>query len=73
MVIHKKRIQSYRERMLASSDPGDMVQRRRVRRLGGIPDEKYQRMREDLSQSCGEPRFEDDSIVVFALEGCPDD
>ena len=73
VVIHKKRIQSYRERMLASSDPGDMVQRRRVRRLGGIPDEKYQRMREDLSQSCGEPRFEDDSIVVFALEGCPDD
>ena len=38
-----------------------------------IPDEKYERMRADLTSACGDPHLEDDWIVVFALDGCPED
>ena len=39
VVIHKQRLDSYQERVDATADPGDIVQRRRVSRLGGISDE----------------------------------
>lgn len=73
LVIHKQRLDSYRELIRATADPGDIVDRRRVSRFGGISDEKYERMRSDLTKACGEPPFEDDSIVVFSLDGCPED
>jgi hypothetical protein len=73
VVIHKQRLDSYGERVRATADAGDIVARRRVSRFGGIPDEKYERMHADLSKACGEPPFEDDSIVVFSLDGCPED
>ena len=68
LVIHKFRVNSVRTKALAEADPTDMVGRRRVQRLGGIPDETYQRLRAELEMLCGEPAFEDSRIVVYYLE-----
>jgi hypothetical protein len=73
VVIHKRRLDSYKALIQATADPGDIVDRRRVSRFGGIPDEKYERMRADLTSACGDPHLEDNWVVVFALDGCPED
>jgi hypothetical protein len=70
VVIHKHRVNSHRNRVLAATNPNDIVRMRAVRRLGDIPDEIYNRLRDELTASCGEPSFEDDAIVVFSLNGC---
>ena len=68
LVIHKFKVDSHGERALAESDPTDIVERRSVRRLGGIPDETYGRLRAELESLCGKPAFEDEKIVVYYLE-----
>ena len=68
LVIHKFRVNSVRTKALAEADPTDIVGRRRVQRLGGIPDETYERLRAELKSLCGEAAFEDDKIVVYYLE-----
>ena len=73
VVIHKQRLESYKAQIQATANPGDIVGRRQVSRYGGIPDEKYERMRADLTNACGDPYLEDDWIVVFSLEGCEED
>ncbi|MDA1315516.1 MAG: hypothetical protein O2968_19480 [Acidobacteria bacterium] len=70
VVIHKSRLNSYRDRILATADRNDIVLTRTQSRLGDMPDEIYERLRNELSASCGDPRFEDDAIVVFSLNGC---
>ena len=68
LVIHKFKVNSVRKKALAEADPADIVGRRSIRRLGGIPDETYERLRAELESLCGEPAFEDDKIVVYFLE-----
>lgn len=70
VVIHKHRLNSYRDRILATADRNDIVLTRALSRLGDMPDEIYERLRDELTASCGEPRFEDDAIVVFSLNDC---
>jgi hypothetical protein len=48
-------------------DWSDIVALKRARQLGGIPDEKMQRIREQLEALTGGPTFEDTEVVVFDL------
>ena len=70
VVLHKHRVNSYRDRVRAEVDPTDIVGRRIAARLGDIPDEIFERLRSEFSESCGGPRFEDEAIIVFSLPGC---
>ena len=70
-VIHKLKVNSFKTKAMAEADPADIVGMRSVRRLGGVPDATYERLRAELTQLCGEPAFEDDKIVVFFLERRP--
>ena len=72
-IIHKFRINSVRDKALSEADPADIVGRRAVLRLGGIPDATYKSLRSELTELCGEPAFEDDMVVVYFLERRPDD
>ncbi len=70
VVLHKQRVNSYRDRVRAELEPNDIVGRRIAGRLGGIPDELFERLRSEFSESCGGPKFEDETIIVFSLPGC---
>ena len=67
MILHKTRAESFREAAVAATDPLDLVALKRAQRLGGIPDEKLHRIREQLEALTGGPSFEDAEIVVFDL------
>lgn len=67
MILHKTRADSFRDAVVARTDPDDLVALKRANRLGGIPDEKMQRIREQLEALTGGPSFEDAEIVVFDL------
>ena len=44
------------------------MRRKSALRLGGIPDETMRRIRAELTQLCGEPKWEDEQIAVFDLQ-----
>jgi hypothetical protein len=71
MILHKYRRDSYGEKIRAQTQPWEITKDRAVGRLGGVPDEVMDRLREDLTEQCGPPAFEDEQIVVFYLDRRP--
>ena len=67
VVLHKDRADSYAKQRLAEVEPRDLLGRKSALRLGGIPDKTMRRIRAELTQLCGEPKWEDKQIAVFDL------
>jgi hypothetical protein len=67
VVIHKERADSYLESMLEKIPPELLYERKLVERMGGIPDEKFAKVRQELTEGCGLSPEEDDEYVVFDL------
>ena len=68
VVLHKDRANSYAKQRMAEVERGDLLGRKSALRLGGIPDETMSRIRVELTELCGEPRWEDQQIAVFDLQ-----
>ncbi len=69
VVLHKNRRESRGRELTKEVAPGDILGAKRVRRLGGIPDEIFDEIRRQLTAQCGPPFLEDDEIAVFDLRG----
>lgn len=69
VVLHKDRRESRRRELTAKLTPGDILEAKRVRRLGGIPDEIFDEIRRQLTARTGPPLLEDDKIAIFDLRG----
>ena len=67
VVLHKDRRESRRRELTARIAPGDILGAKRVRRLGGIPDETFEEIRRQLTAQGGPPLLEDDKIAIFDL------
>lgn len=68
IVIHKDRIQSARERMLAETPPDALLELKRVRRLGGVPDATMAALRSQLDRALGGADLEDDLLAIYFLD-----
>jgi hypothetical protein len=53
--------------MLEKIPPELLYERKLVERMGGIPDEKFAKVRQELTEGCGLSPEEDDEYVVFDL------
>ena len=67
VVIHKYRIESVRDSMLSSVQTGKLLERKRVLRLGGIPDEVMASIRAQLDAAVGGAALEDNLLAVYGL------
>ena len=67
VVLHKDRRESRRRELAARVAPSDVLEAKRVRRMGGMPDETFDEIRRQLGEQNGPPILEDDKIVVFDL------
>ncbi len=67
-VLHKYRADRYAKEKGALVPVNHISERKYIGRLGGVPDAIMDRLRTELTASCGEPAFEDEKIVVFYLE-----
>ena len=67
VVMHKERTDSHLQKMLEKIPPELLYERKLVERMGGIPDEKFAKVREELTKGCGLNPEEDDEYVVFDL------
>ena len=67
VVLHKERRESRRRALAEKIRSGDVLEAKRVRRLGGIPDEIFDEIRRQLTAQCGPAVLEDDKIAVFNL------
>ena len=67
VVLHKDRRESRRQALTAEIEPGDILEAKRVRRLGGIPNETFEEIRRQLTAQVGPPLLEDDKIAIFDL------
>ena len=68
VVLHKERRESHRRALEGLIASGDVLEARRVRRLGGVTDEIFDEMWRQLIAHAGLPVLEDDKIAVFALK-----
>jgi hypothetical protein len=71
VVLHKYRLESYRQKLLAQLDRSDIMGQKYASVSGGIPDETMNQIRGELTSLCGPPSHEDESIVVFDLTRRP--
>lgn len=67
VVIHKDRLQSARQRMLAETPPDALLELKRVRRLGGVPDATMAAVRSQLDSALGGAALEDDLLAIYFL------
>lgn len=67
VVIHKDRLQSARARMLAETPPDALLELKRVRRLGGVPDATMAAVRSQLDSALGGADLEDDLLAIYFL------
>jgi hypothetical protein len=67
VVLHKYRADSYGKRKVAETPREDLLARKEALRMGGIPDEKMDEIRRQLTEICGPPAFEDDLVAIFYL------
>ncbi len=67
VVIHKNRLDSVRARGLERLRPGQLLERKRVLRFGGIPDETIVGIRRQLDELLGGAALEDDWLAVYFL------
>ena len=68
VVVHKRRANSVRDRMLASLEDHELLERKRVLRLGGVPDDVMASIRRQLDSLVGGTCLEDDQLAVYCLE-----
>lgn len=68
VVIHKHRAASFREDKLASLDRHDVLELKRIRRLGGVPDTTIASLRQQLDQALGGAALEDHELAVYFLD-----
>lgn len=67
VVLHKTRTDSYRQRAVAAVPPNNLLERKAVTRLGGVPDESMAEIRRQLELHNGPAAFEDDQVAIFYL------
>ena len=67
VVLHKYRAESYGRRLVAETPREDLLARKEALRMGGIPDEKMDEVRRQLTEICGAPAFEDERVAIFYL------
>ena len=65
IVIHKDRIQSVRTQRLATLAPEELLDRKRYRRLGGIPDATMETIRNQLDIAVGPVALEDETLAIY--------
>ncbi len=68
VVVHKSRAASVREHLLASVEERELLERKRVSRLGGVPDPTIASIRQQLDASTGGPTLEDETLVIYFLD-----
>ena len=68
VVVHKRRANSVRDRMLASLEDHELLERKRVLRLGGVPDDAMASIRRQLDSLAGGACLEDNQLAVYCLE-----
>ncbi|MEX2300226.1 MAG: glycosyltransferase family 39 protein [Bryobacterales bacterium] len=71
IVLHKYRMESYREKLLSQIQRTDITGYKFASGRGGVPDETMNQIRAELTAFCGPPASEDDTIVVFDLTRKP--
>ncbi len=67
VIIHKYRMQSYRESLQAAAGEVDLLERKRMLRLGGVPDDVVLSIRRQLDQEVGAAALEDDRLAIYFL------
>ena len=67
IIIHKYRLQSHRNRLLETLQPDDLLGRKRILRLGGIPDETMAAIRAQIDAMVGPATMEDDVLAIYIL------
>lgn len=67
IVVHKYRMESVRAAKLSAVGPGRLLERKRVLRLGGVPDGTIAAIREQLNEALGGAVLEDDQLAVYFL------
>ena len=68
VVVHKRRANTVRDRMLASLEDHELLKRKRVLRLGGVPDDAMASIRRQLDSLAGGACLEDNQLAVYCLE-----
>jgi hypothetical protein len=71
IVLHKYRMDSYREKLLSQIQRTDITGYKFASGRGGVPDATMNQIRSELTLFCGPPASEDDTIVVFDLTRKP--
>lgn len=67
VILHKRRAESYRERLLEATPRHDIAERKRVSTLGGVPDATFAEIRRQLVEHNGPAVFEDEQIEIYYL------
>ena len=67
VVVHKHRIQGFRDELLKGVRPEALLERKRVMRLGGIPDATMEAIRKQLDMAVGAAALEDEVLAVYFL------
>ncbi|MBG98926.1 MAG: hypothetical protein CMN58_01120 [Solibacterales bacterium] len=67
VVLHKDRRASHRHEFLSLTKPGDILELKRVKRLGGVPDKIFDEIRRQLTMRTGPPVLEDQKVAIFYL------
>ena len=66
-MLHKDRRASHRHELLKLTKPGDILELKRVKRLGGVPDKIFDEIRRQLTMRTGPPVLEDQKVAIFYL------
>lgn len=67
VLIHKYRAASVRDELIAGVDPANLWERKRLLRLGGVPDEILAAIRKQLDNAVGPAVFEDALVAIYFL------
>ena len=65
VVVHKRRADSVRDETLKSVEADDLLERKRVIRLGGIPDAVIATIRQQLDEAVGGAALQDDELAIY--------
>ena len=71
-MLHKERRESYRRKLINLIEAGDILETKRIHRLGGIKDETFDEIRRQLILHNGTPVFEDNRVAIFDLRNSAD-
>jgi len=67
VVLHKDRRESHHRELVNLTKSGDILELKRVRRLGGIPDKIFDEIRRQFTMETGPPVLEDQKVAIFYL------